>query len=47
LLFGVQGIDWAVFTLAPLVLAVVAVFAGLLPALRASRIAPLEALRHD
>ncbi|MGH9667263.1 MAG: FtsX-like permease family protein, partial [Bryobacteraceae bacterium] len=47
LLFGVGGADWEVFTVAPAVLAAVALCAGLLPALRASRIEPLEALRHD
>lgn len=46
-LFGVRGFDPIVFTLVPAVLAAVALLAGSLPSLRASRIEPLEALRYD
>jgi predicted permease len=46
-LFGLRGFDPLVLILAPLLLSAVALCAGALPALRAARIQPLEALRHD
>lgn len=46
-LFGIRGFDPVVFVTAPVVLALVALLAASLPALRASRIQPLEALRHE
>jgi putative ABC transport system permease protein len=47
LLFGVKSHDPMVFLLAPALLSVVAFFAVWLPARRASRIDPVDALRHD
>jgi predicted permease len=47
LLFGVAPRDPAAFVGLPLVLLAVAAIAGLLPARRAARISPLEALRGD
>lgn len=47
LLFGVSARDPAVFGLAALVLLVVAIVASALPAARAARVAPSEALRVD
>ena len=47
LLFQMEGHDPAVITLATLALAIVAFGAGLLPALRASRIDPMKALRYE
>ena len=47
LLFGLEGHDPVVFTLATLLLAAVALGAGWLPALRASRTEPMRALRVD
>jgi putative ABC transport system permease protein len=46
-LFGVKPWDPVVFGLAPVLLGVVALFAVSLPARRASRIDPVEALRQD
>lgn len=47
LLFGIDAWDPAAFTIVPLVLAVVAMVAVMVPARRASRIDPLLALRYD
>ncbi len=46
-LFGVEPRDPLAFTLAPLLLLVVAVVATWLPARRAGRVAPMTALRHE
>jgi putative ABC transport system permease protein len=46
-LFGVQARDPAVFIVTPIVLSTVAFLAVWLPARRASRLNPLEALRHE
>ena len=47
MLFGVGAHDAATFVATPIVLVVVAMFAAYLPARRASRVAPAEALRAD
>ena len=47
LLYGVTTTDPLTFVLLPIVLGVVAFMAGLFPALRATRVDPLEALRVD
>jgi predicted permease len=47
LLYGLKGHDPIVFSAAVLVLVVVALSAGYLPALRASRVHPMQALRYD
>ncbi|HEY6301742.1 MAG TPA: ABC transporter permease [Terriglobales bacterium] len=46
-LFGVHALDPAVFIISPIALAVVAFLAVWLPARRASRLNPIEALRHE
>jgi putative ABC transport system permease protein len=47
LLFGLKAHDATTFIMATLTLAVIALGASYLPALRASRLDPLEALRHE
>jgi predicted permease len=47
LLFGLQGHDPVVFSLAVFVLVLVALGAGYLPARRASRVEPVRALRYE
>lgn len=47
MLFGISPGDWSTITLASLLLLVVALFAGWLPARRASRIEPTTALRTE
>ncbi len=47
LLFGLEGSDPTVFALAALVLTAVALTSGFLPARRAARIDPIEALREE
>jgi ABC-type antimicrobial peptide transport system permease subunit len=46
-LFGVKAWDPMVFIVVPILLSAVALFAVCLPALRASRIDPIDALRHE
>jgi ABC-type antimicrobial peptide transport system permease subunit len=46
-LFGVQAQDPSVFVICPILLSAVALLAVLRPACRASRLNPLEALRHE
>jgi len=46
-LFGVPPTDWIAFSLAPLVLSVVALAANLVPAQRAASIDAMEALRYE
>ena len=46
-LFGVPGLDPLVLTFAPALLAAVALAAASIPALRAARVQPLDALRHE
>ena len=47
LLFGMEGNDPMVFALSAVLLAVVALGAGYLPALKASKVDPLRALRYE
>ena len=47
LLFQMQGSDPAVFVLASVALALVALMAGLVPAYRASKLDPVRALRYE
>jgi ABC-type antimicrobial peptide transport system permease subunit len=47
LLYEMSGIDPAVLAASTIVLALVAVFAGLIPAIRASRVEPMRALRYE
>jgi predicted permease len=47
LLYGLKGHDPVVFSAAVLVLVLVALSAGYLPALKASRVHPMQALRYD
>jgi predicted permease len=47
LLFGVSPLDPVSFTVAPILLLAVALMASFLPASRASRVNPIEALRQD
>jgi ABC-type antimicrobial peptide transport system permease subunit len=46
-LFGVESLDPLTFTVAPLILPAVALAASCIPALRAARMDPLTALRHE
>jgi len=46
-LFGVKAADWSVFALSVIMLLTAALMASFLPALRASRIHPMLALRHE
>jgi len=47
MLFQMTGADPAVLALAAVALAMVALCAGLIPALRASRVDPMTALRYE
>jgi ABC-type antimicrobial peptide transport system permease subunit len=47
LLFGLKGTDPAVLLIAAAILGSVALGAGYLPALRASRVQPMQALRYE
>ena len=47
LLYGVSPADPATFALVPLLLAAIALWASWLPAERAARVEPLEAIRYE
>jgi ABC-type antimicrobial peptide transport system permease subunit len=47
LLYGVSPLDPLTFAVVPSLLVTVAIFACLIPAARAARVNPVEALRHD
>jgi ABC-type antimicrobial peptide transport system permease subunit len=47
MLFDMQGTDPVVMSIAIVTLTVVALGAGLVPALRASRVDPMQALRYE
>jgi len=47
LLYEMSGIDPTVLAASTIVLALVALFAGLIPAIRASRVEPMRALRYE
>jgi ABC-type antimicrobial peptide transport system permease subunit len=47
LLFELRGYDPVVLTTAAVALTIVALGAGLIPALRASRVEPMRALRYE
>jgi ABC-type lipoprotein release transport system permease subunit len=47
LLFGVSSNDWLTFGSVAVGLAVVAIIATVIPALRATRVDPIQALRAD
>jgi ABC-type antimicrobial peptide transport system permease subunit len=47
MLFGVGATDWRIFTIAAGILVIAAAASGFIPAHRASRIHPSDALRHD
>jgi putative ABC transport system permease protein len=47
LLFGITGYDPLVLVVAVIILSTVVLGAGYLPARRASKLAPMDALRHD
>ena len=46
-LFGLDGLDAPVLAMTVILLALVCLGAGAIPALRAARIQPLAALRHE
>lgn len=47
LLYGVSATDFATFAIVPVLLGLVALLAGFIPAQRASRIDPMVALREE